>query len=481
MDTIYRVFLGPAVLAGLFSVGGYFSVRLKCFWWLHPKKCLREMRGEHSAASIFPAVTLALGGTMGVGNIAGVALACLTGGAGAIFWMVVSALFAMAVKYAEVVLAMDTRVQNADGTYTGGAPYYMRRADGRNGFFPYLFSALCVLSAVFQGSLLQGNALGESCAETLGVAPCFIGIALGILALVFLLFARSFISRATACLIPVSTVLYLILCLSLLFLRRAEIPAVFARIFREAFSPRAGVAGVAGYLFTDAARIGCARGLVSNEAGCGTSPLAHVSARGTSPAGQGLWGVFEVFLDTVVVCTLTALVCLSSGAEGDPNAPLSYVTDALAALFGRAAQPLLTVAVAGFALATVVSWAYYGLTCLSSLSHRAWVRVLFLVLYAGGLVIGAVSKPVMVYHLIDLLLGVMTLTNLFFLLKKADRVVALSAERGLIQPRPECATATSPRETKDAQGNPPVPAPKSRGSEPPVPPRHSRGSPRPPK
>ena len=434
-ESLYRVFLGPAVLAALFCVGGYFCVRLHLFWVIHPRRSLAAMRGTRSPREVFRAVCLALGGTMGVGNIAGVALALLTGGAGAVFWMLLAAFFSMAVKYAEVVLAMDTRVETPDGSFRGGAPYYMKRPGGRPGFLSVLFSLLCVVCAVFQGSLLQGNAVGESFSVSYGVPPGVTGAALSIVALLILLFAASWIPRLTSVLIPISTVLYLTLTLSVLFLHRGALGEAWLRIFREAFSARAGVGGILGFLFSDAARIGCARGLLSNEAGCGTAPLAHITSHGTTPAGQGLFGIFEVFLDTVVVCTLTALACLTSGVEGSPDAPLAYVTDAFSTLFGDAAAALTAPAVFGFAFATTLSWAFYGLSCLTALSDSPTLRVGYLVLYAASLAIGAVSTPGTVYSLIDLLLGVMTLTNLFVLVRGSDRVVALSRESGLISCR----------------------------------------------
>lgn len=434
-ESLYRACLGPAVLAALFCVGGYFCVRLRLFWVFHPRRSLAAMRGTRSAHEVFRAVCLALGGTMGVGNIAGVALALLTGGAGAVFWMLLAAFFSMAVKYAEVILAMDTRVETPDGSFRGGAPYYMKRRGGKTGVLSVLFSLLCAVCAVFQGSLLQGNAVGESFSVAYGVSPSITGTALSFFALFVLLFAVAWIPRLTAVLIPVSTVLYLTLTLSVLFLHRGALGQAWLRIFREAFSPRAGVGGILGFLFSDAARIGCARGLLSNEAGCGTAPLAHITSRGTTPAGQGLFGIFEVFLDTVVVCTLTALACLTSGVTGCADAPMAYVTDAFATLFGDAAAALTAPAVFGFAFATTLSWAFYGLSCLTALSDSPSLRTGYLVLYAGGLAVGAMSAPATVYSLIDILLGVMTLTNLFVLIRHSERVVALTRESGLISHR----------------------------------------------
>lgn len=446
MEFLYNRILAPAVPAALFAVGGYFLVRLRFFFCLHPFRSLRTLYGGKQPWQAFTAVCLALGGTMGVGNITGVALAILVGGAGAVFWMLVAAFFAMAVKYAEVALAMDTRERGTDGAYRGGAPYYMRPRGRRHGPLSLLFSLLCIVCSVFQGSLLQGNAIGEAFRVTFGAEPGISGTALCVAALVLLLFCRPLLGRVCAVLVPLSTVLYLTLCLSVLFVHRGALGAACLTILRDAFSPAAGVGGLLGFFTSGALRVGCARGLLSNEAGCGTAPLAHITAEGSTPVGQGMFGVFEVFLDTVVVCTLTALACLTSGVLGSADAPFTYVAEAVGTVFGAAAMPLVTVSVAGFAFATVLSWAFYGLSCLGTLTSAASVRVAYLLLYCGGLVVGCISTPKSVFSAIDVLLAAMTLINLAVLIKKADRVVTLSAEGGLLVSRKRAgAPASAPR------------------------------------
>lgn len=455
MDALYTRFLAPAIPAALFAVGGYFLIRLRFFFCLHPRRALRKMYGGKQPRQAFTAVCLALGGTMGVGNITGVALALLVGGAGAVFWMLVAAFFAMAVKYAEVVLAMDTRERRADGTFRGGAPYYMRPVGRRHGFLSLLFSLLCIVCSVFQGSILQGNAVGEAVHVAFGAEPGIPGVALSIAALILLLFCRPLLGRVCALLVPLATVLYLFLCLAVLIVHRGALGGACLAVLHGALTPAAGAGGFLGFFTSEALRVGCARGLLSNEAGCGTAPLAHITAEGSTPAGQGLCGVFEVFLDTAVVCTLTALACLTSGVRGSPDAPFSYVADAVGTVFGRAAMPLVTVAVTGFAFATVLSWAFYGLSCLDTLTRSAPVRVAYLVLYCGGLIVGCVSAPKSVFRAIDILLAVMTLINLAALIKKADRVVTLSAEEGLLVSRRRAdAPARAPRAESAAQYRP---------------------------
>lgn len=454
MEFFYERILGPIVPMALFITGLYLLVRLRFFFCLHPRRVGRVLLGGQSPRRAIAAVCLALGGTMGVGNITGVALALLVGGAGSVFWMLVCAFFAMAVKYAEVVLAMATRRRGADGRYYGGAPYYMRHGS-RHGALSLLFSLLCVLCSVLQGSVLQGNAIGEALADTFGAEPSIVGASLSLVAFLLLLFCRPLLGRICAWLVPLATVLYLFLCLGVLGTHAAAIVPALRAVWRGAFAMEAGAGGVLGFLTSSALRVGCARGLLSNEAGCGTAPLAHVTAEGTTPSGQGIFGIFEVFLDTVVVCTLTALICLVSGAVGDESTPFAYVADAVGTAFGEMARPLLALAVCGFALATVLSWAFYGLTCLDSVVSAPPLRLGYLLLYCGGLTIGCLTETGSVFSCIDILLGVMTLINLAAVIKKADRVVALSAEIGLVVSRRRAdGRRRARRGTRDAPTHP---------------------------
>ncbi len=441
-DTVYRVVLGPAVILSLLVTGGYLSLRLKLFWVFHPLRAVGAMRGSRGVGGSFRAVCMALAGTLGVGNIAGVALALMLGGAGAVFWMLLSAFFAMAVKYAEVLLAMDTR-KGKEGARRGGAPLYMM-SEGRGGrILPICFSALCVICALLQGSVIQGSAAAEAIGLAVGVKPAFAGIALALCAALVLTFGRRGIARVTAVAIPLATVVYLVMCLAVLVVMWEALPVAVLSIFRNAFSPSAGVGGVVGYLFSAAARQGCAKGLLSNEAGCGTAPMAHITAEGTTPVGQALWGVFEVFLDTTVICTMTALVCLCVMPSGSPDAPIAFITAVFTPVFGKAAIWLTSFSIVAFAFATTLTWSFYGTSCLANLTSSKWANRCYLVLYCGALIWGGTTAPTILYTLTDCLLALMTLINLTVLAKKADRVCALSAAEGMLPINyiHECGTA----------------------------------------
>ena len=441
LDFIHSRFLGPAVLVGLFLVGGYFSIRLRAFWLRHPIKTCRQIFKGEKPKSVFRAVCLALAGTMGVGNITGVSLALLTGGAGAIFWMLLSAFFAMAVKYAEVLLALDTRRKNK-GEWQGGAPFYMF---GK--IFPPLFSILCVVCAFFQGGIIQGNAAALSLSQIAPFSPLLCGFFFALLALTIFLCFRQKIPTITALLIPLATGLYLIMCLAVITTHISALPTAIKSIFSSAFSPRAGVGGVMGYLFTEGARIGCARGLLSNEAGCGTAPLAHITADGTTPARQGVWGIFEVFLDTVVVCTLTALACLV--VMPDATSVQDFTVAVFATVFGSVSPYLVGISLIFFAFATILTWAFYGLSALHLLMPSTPIsNGIYFFIYSSFVALGGICSTHLAFSMTDVLLAVMTLLNLLAITKKADRVVTLSVKEGFICKcyKHGCAPAHAPQE-----------------------------------
>ena len=441
LDFIHSRFFGPAVLVGLFLVGGYFSIRLRVFWLRHPiKTCHRIFQGE-KPKSVFRAVCLALAGTMGVGNITGVALALLSGGPGAIFWMLLSAFFAMAVKYAEVLLALDSRRKNK-GEWQGGAPFYM---SGR--IFPALFSILCVACAFFQGGVIQGNAAALSLSQITPFSPLLCGVFFATLALFIFLFFRHKISSITALLIPLATGLYFVMCLVVIVSHAPALPSVIESIFTSAFTPRAGASGVTAYLFTEGARIGCARGLLSNEAGCGTAPLAHITAEGTTPPRQGVWGIFEVFLDTVVVCTLTALACLV--VMPHTTNIQDFTTEVFASVFGGVAPYFVGICLIFFAYSTILTWAFYGLSSLHLLFPSTPVfNGIYFFIYSFSVAIGAICSTRLAFSMTDVLLAIMTLMNLLAITKKADRVVTLSAKEGFIYKccKRECGPVPVPQE-----------------------------------
>lgn len=398
----------------LLAAGLFFTVSLARFFFLRPKRVAAGLlqAAKEGGASPFRTLSVALAGTLGVGNITGVALAIYCGGPGAVFWMWVSALTAMFLKYAEILLALRTRVAGTDGELHGGAMYYIKTlVRGRAGrVLAGMFAFLCILASLTLGGVVQTSAAAEAAQSVFGLSPVLVGAVFALLAAVILFRGIRRVEAVTSALIPLLCIAYTFLSLAAIFLRREALPEVFGSIFREAFSLRSGTAGVAGFLSAGAFRYGVARGLVSNEAGCGTSPIVHAGSKVKDPAAQGIFGILEVFVDTILLCTLTALVLLTSAVP--PCEGSAYVILAYSSVLGKAAAPFLAISIALFAFATVLCWAHYGRESLSYFTKSRKARAVLLGLTALSVFLGAVMKASVLWDMTDLVLALMTLLNL---------------------------------------------------------------------
>lgn len=417
----------------LFGTGLFYIIRLRGFYLLHPVRCLKLLTARRSTEGISPfrALTVALAGTLGVGNIVGVASALYLGGAGAVFWMLVSALVAMVLKYAEITLAMCHRRLSAEGQPVGGAPYYIEdgltaRGVPRAGrFLAAVFALLCLVNAVTMGGFLQINAISGSLEEGFSVPPFVTGVVLAVLSVVVVKGGAKRISALTERLVPFMTVGFLIICVAVLILRRDRLGEALTAIWDGVVSPRSAGAGLMGFLLSKGMRYGVIRGLISNEAGCGTAPMAHAAADIDLPARQGLFGLVEVFVDTVLLCTVTALCILVS--DSGPNAygedAVRTAQAAFSSVLGDWAGGFFAVAILLFGAATVICWAHYGMTCVGYLTakgangrHTAVWETAYIIAFAASLIVGAMSTPTLAWSLADGAIAVMTLLNLAVLL-----------------------------------------------------------------
>ena len=400
---------GGIVPLFLFAAGLFFLIRLRGFYLFHPVKVLRyaAKKGERRAA--LSGLAVALGGTLGVGNVTGVTSALFLGGPGALFWMWCSALLSMGLHFAEVALALDTAAPP-------GLPRYL---DGGITKTLFPFALLCL--SLTLGGGLQSAAAAEAAKITLSVPVGFSGafLALSVVSVTAGGFAR--IRTASCRVIPFVTLLFSLSCLGVIFAFRADLPAVFRAIFRDAFSLRAAAGGGVG-VFLRRASVGFRRGLLSNEGGCGTASVAHAGEGSGDPARQGVFGIIEVATDTLLLCTLTGLAVLCAGYSGDGVAPL---LSAFRAVYGGGSDVLLFSAIFLFAFATAISYCYYGKSALAALTGGeggAFPYLLSLFLFVG------VFLPRRVlFFLSDLFLGTLAVLNLAALLKRADRIVRLSA------------------------------------------------------
>ena len=382
--------------------------------------------GEGSV-SPFQAVATALASTVGVGNIAGVATAISIGGPGALFWLWVSGVLGMCTKYAEIVVSLHYRERDASGIMRGGAMYVLRRGLG----LPWLgtiFALLTSLAAFGIGNMVQANSVADALRATFAVPTWATGAVLVVVTAVVILGGIKRIGHVTEYLVPFMALFYLAGGLVILFTHAAAIPRAFELVFEGAFSGSAATGGFAGSTVALALRYGIARGLFSNEAGLGSAPMVHAAATTDHPVRQGLYGIFEVFVDTLLICTTTGLVILvtdtwSSGATG---AALS--TQAFSAgLPGTWGGIVVTGGLVLFAFSTVIGWSYYGETGIVYLfGSRAAVpyRVAWLVF----IYLGAIGSLHLVWDVADTLNGLMAIPNLVGVLGSIPLLLRLQRE-----------------------------------------------------
>jgi AGCS family alanine or glycine:cation symporter len=371
---------------------------------------LRDRTAGAGNVTPFQAVATALASTVGVGNIAGVATAITIGGPGALFWLWVSGLLGMGTKYAEIVIAMHYRQRDATGVMRGGAMYTLK-ARGL-GWLGAVFALLTSLAAFGIGNMVQANSVAQSLQATFGVSPSVVGIALVVISAAVILGGIKRIAGFAEILVPFMAVLYLAGGIVLLAMHAERIPGALASVFDGAFTGTAAAGGFAGATIMMAMRYGIARGLFSNEAGLGSAPMVHAAAETDHPVRQGLYGIFEVFVDTILICTTTGLVVLISGdwQGGSTGAALSAqaFTSGLPGTWGGI---IVTTGLVLFAFSTLIGWSYYGETgAVYLFGSRAALpyRLLWLVF----IYLGAVGSLQLVWSVSDTLNGLMAIPNL---------------------------------------------------------------------
>ena len=363
-------------------------------------RMFQKKTAQDGAMTPFQAVCTALAATVGTGNIAGVAGAIAIGGPGAVFWMWVSALLGMCTKFAEVTLAVHFRERNAQGDYVGGPMYYIKNGLSRRWYWlAVLYSVFGVFTVFGTGNATQVNTI----------------VAIALILMLVLLGGIKRIGRVTERLVPFMALLYVVLALGVVVLNAGRIPAVLGAIVTGAFSPMAVTGGIVGSFFTSMQK-GVARGIFSNEAGLGTGSIAHACADTQEPVRQGLFGIFEVFADTIVICTLTALVILLSGV------PVSYGQAAGAGLtisgfvatYGNWVTIFTAVAMCCFAFSTIIGWGLYGARCVEFLfSSRAIAP--FMVVYSLVAILGATADLGLLWSIAETFNGLMSIPNLIAL------------------------------------------------------------------
>lgn len=440
MERLAAMVWGTPTMVLLLAVGLMMTVRTRCVQVRRLGASLRQV--GHSLAggerSSFQAVCTALAGTVGTGNIAGVAGAIALGGPGAVFWMWVSAFLGMATKYAEVVLAMKYREVGPDGEYLGGPMYYIRRGMGERWKPLAAAFALCTVLASFgMGNMVQVNTIVSAVREALPsvrpeVTALVTGLAAALIVALVTVGGAGGIGRFMEKLVPVMAGLYVLGALAVLGFHWRQLGPALGEILRGAFCPEAVLGGGAGVGIRQAVRWGVSRGVFSNEAGLGSAPIAHAGAE-AAPEEQGLMGIFEVFLDTVVLCTLTALAVLVSGVPVGYGkaAGAELAVAALETVFGSWAAALMALCVGLLALATLISWQLYGLRCAGYLWGGRGEAV-YRLCYVAVILLGATMDLSAVWALSDVFNGLMCLPNLLALAALRKEVPGTSLKNRVI-------------------------------------------------
>ncbi|MBQ0066020.1 MAG: sodium:alanine symporter family protein [Firmicutes bacterium] len=392
---------------------------------------------QEGAISPFQAVCTALAGTVGTGNIAGVAGAVAVGGPGAVFWMWCSAFLGMCTKFAEVTLAVAFREKNKDGEYVGGPMYYIKNGLGKKWqWLAILYAGFGVLTVFGTGNATQVNTIVTSIDTSLieldllstkGISNTnlILGILIAILVSMVLLGGIKRIGQVTEKLVPFMALFYILLAIGVIGINFKVVPSVFASIFRGAFQPHAVTGGIIGSMFISLKK-GVSRGIFSNEAGLGTGSIAHACADTDEPIKQGMFGIFEVFVDTIVICTLTALVILCSGVaiQYGQSAGAELTISGFTRTYGSWISVLTAIAMCCFAFSTIIGWGLYGSRCVEFIFGEGAIRP-FLILYSFTSIIGATMELGLLWDIADTFNGLMTIPNLIALFLLSGKIVQM--------------------------------------------------------
>lgn len=431
IQTIYNDYLSVLMMVCLILVGVFMTVRSKALQVRRFGYAMKNTVGslfnkniharEKGSVSPFQAVTTALAGTIGTGSIAGLATALVAGGPGAVFWMWISAILGMVTKYAEIVLALTYREKTKDGSWIGGPMYYIK-----NGlkckWLAIVFALFATIACLGTGNATQSNSISSVLDSSFSIPTWVTGLILTILVALVILGGVKRIASVNEKLVPTMAIFFVVSSIVAIIIQIKNVPTAFALIFKEAFNFKAAFGGVAGYGVLRAMRFGVGRGVFTNEAGLGSAPIAHSASSTKDPVKQGLWGMFEVFVTTIIICTMTALVILSSNTylsaynQGvkpvvDGAALSSYAFNDAIPYFGKI---VITVATVFFSLSTILGWAYYGEVSVGYIfsKHRNLSIMIYRTLYVGIVFLGAIAGIDIVWLLADCFNALMALPNL---------------------------------------------------------------------
>ena len=427
LKTLNGIAWGPYMLALIAGTGLYLMLGLKLFPIIKLPFGFRQLSKKSSSkdkGDIEPrsALATALSATVGTGNIAGVASAIAIGGPGAIFWMWIMGIVGMATKYAEAVLAVKYREKDKLGNYVGGPMYYIRNGLGENWkWLAFIFAFFGMIAAFGIGNMIQSNSVAAQIQNVAGIDPLFSGLAIAVIAGLVIIGGIKRISKVAIKLVPFMALIYIIAALYIIFSNFGEIPAAISLIVNSAFNGTEGVEAFGGATVWAAIQYGVARGVFSNEAGLGSAPIAHAAAKTNSPVAQGTIGMLGTFIDTIVLCTMTALVIVISGAWLDGSTSSVLSSNAFAIGLPSFGELIITLSLILFAFTTILGWSYYGERCSSYIFGEQAIKI-YRILWIIFIVLGA--------YTLNLTEDIMSNINILWLV--ADTMNALMAVPNLI-------------------------------------------------
>ena len=447
-DALNAFIWGIPAMACIIGVGLYLAIRsgflqIRKFGYALKNtvgRVFQKTQAAEGSITPFQAVCTALAATVGTGNIAGVAGAIAIGGPGAVFWMWISALLGMGTKFAEVTLAVHFRERNDKGDYVGGPMYYIKNGLGKKWMWlAYLYAFFGVCAVVGTGNATQVNTItaavntalinyGLLTADSTAGSNLIIGVFIAIIVALILIGGVKRIGRVSEKLVPLMALLYVVLGLGLIIMKVNMVPAVFVSIFRGAFQPAAVTGGVVGSFFVSMQK-GVSRGIFSNEAGLGTGSIAHACADTSDPVKQGMFGIFEVFMDTIVICTMTALIILLSGVTVPYGqaAGAELTISGFTTVYGNWVSIFTAIAMCCFAFSTIVGWGLYGARCAEFLLGSK-ILLPFNIAYSLVSIVGATVNLGLIWGISDTFNGFMTVPNLIGVFLLTPVVLKLTKE-----------------------------------------------------
>ena len=432
-DQINAVVWGKYMIFFLLFTGFWLMLRTRFLPFTHARLILRKTLGslgkgdKGDGVTPFQAVATALAGTLGVGSVVGVTTALTMGGPGALLWMCISAIFGMMTKYGEVVLAIHYRSKEKDGTFIGG-PMTTLENGCHMGFLGIVFAVLCIFASFGIGNVTPANTIAHTITSYIFIPSWIIGLIMAVF-IAWIIFGKgNLIMRFNEITIPVISILYIGACLYLILLHADALPHALRLVWEDAMRPMAGVGGIGGFAISRAMHFGISRGVFSNEAGMGSSPISHACVSHANAIEQGFWGIFEVFFDTIVVCTITGLMILTSGLLDSGMEGVALTVACFTSGFGPLGGIIFSCSIVAFAIPSILGWYYYARECLRYLFKGKLMLYIYQGVFLVLLVFGAQLQLTFVWDVADTLNGLMAIPNLISLVILCRVVVKLTKE-----------------------------------------------------